>query len=128
MIRTRGLRHINLNVSDINRSLAFYQSILGLEIESRHGNEMIFLHTPGTRDVIALCQAKDGDKLGLGGITHFGWEIEKESDLDQVQREIGAAGGKVVSRGHHGPGEPFLYFEDPDGYLIELFGNGAASS
>jgi catechol 2,3-dioxygenase-like lactoylglutathione lyase family enzyme len=127
MIKTRGLKHINLNVSNLDRSLAFYQKIFGLEIEFRHGNEMIFLHTPGSHDLIALCQAKQGDHLGLGGISHVGWEIERESDLDKVEREIGDAGGKLVSRGHHGPGEPFLYFEDPDGYLVELFGKGLNS-
>jgi catechol 2,3-dioxygenase-like lactoylglutathione lyase family enzyme len=32
MIRTKGLSHINLNVSDIERSARFYQEIFGLEL------------------------------------------------------------------------------------------------
>jgi predicted enzyme related to lactoylglutathione lyase len=41
-------------------------------------------------------------------------------DLDLAIAEVEHAGGRVISRGEHGPGHPFVYLADPDGYVIEL--------
>ncbi|MGH7949536.1 MAG: VOC family protein [Candidatus Binataceae bacterium] len=43
-----------------------------------------------------------------------------KDDLDAAAEAIARAGGKVLSRGEHGPGHPYLYATDPDGYVIEL--------
>jgi len=34
---------------------------------------------------------------------------------------IQAAGGKIKDKGHFAPGEPFVFFYDPDGYEVEVF-------
>jgi catechol 2,3-dioxygenase-like lactoylglutathione lyase family enzyme len=56
MVKSRGLNHINLNVSDINRSVRFYREALGLEVDFWEGKKMVFLSSPGARDTITLCQ------------------------------------------------------------------------
>ena len=119
MIKTRGLRHININVSDVKRSLEFYQQVFGMQEMFRDGS-LVFLTTPGGGDTITLCPAGPSDPVAGGGVSHFGWQIADKSDLDHAAQEIERAGGKVISRGEHAPGHPFLYFKDPDGYLIEL--------
>ncbi|HEY6395600.1 MAG TPA: VOC family protein [Candidatus Binataceae bacterium] len=120
MIKTRGLNHINLKVRDVNRSLAFYQKLFGLEVEFWEGKKMVFLNTPGARDTITLMQADASESVGGGGVSHFDFGIADKKDLDQAERETEAAGGKVLARGEHGPGHPYLYLSDPDGYVIEL--------
>jgi len=118
MIKTRGLKHININVSDIDRSMRFYQQVFGLEETFREGPTMVFLTTPGANDVITLNQV---DKpIGPAGIDHFGFDLEDKKDLDSAVREVEKAGGKLLRRGEHSPGHPFAYVEDPDGYVIEL--------
>ena len=119
MIKTRGLRHININVRDIKRSLEFYQQVFGMKETFRDG-DLVFLTTPGGDDIITLCPAKPSDPVAGGGVSHFGWTIDNKADLDQAAKEIERAGGKVISRGEHAPGHPFLYFSDPDGYVIEI--------
>jgi|SRR5262245_967842 len=122
MIKTRGLHHIHLVVRDMQRSLRFYQSVFGMREQFRTGPRMIFLSTPGSHDLITLNEdAADRDKAGeSGGIAHFGFQLSPGSDLDSAAREVESGGGRVVSRGEHAPGVPFLYVADPDGYVIEL--------
>ncbi len=119
MIKARGLKHINLNVSDIGRSLKFYQDAFGLEVKFWEGKKMVFLQSPGANDTITLCQAGDGDPVAGGGVSHFGFSIGK-NNLDEMVKQVVSAGGKVQSRGEHSPGVPYAYFTDPDGYVIEL--------
>ena len=64
MIKTRGLRHINLNVRDVGRSLKFYQEAFGLEVKFWEGKTMVFIHSPGVDETITLCQAKADDPVG----------------------------------------------------------------
>jgi catechol 2,3-dioxygenase-like lactoylglutathione lyase family enzyme len=85
---------------------------------------MVFLQTPGGRDMITL----HGDPAGKlqpgksGGIAHFGFNLAGDSTLDAAVAEMEAAGGSLVSRGEHGPGSGYAYVADPDGYVIELMG------
>jgi predicted enzyme related to lactoylglutathione lyase len=46
--------------------------------------------------------------------------LKEGVDLDQAIEEVLAAGGRLVTRGEHAPGEPFACVTDPDGYVIEL--------
>jgi catechol 2,3-dioxygenase-like lactoylglutathione lyase family enzyme len=123
MIRTEGLTHIHLRVSDLDRSLAFYQRVFGLEEMFREGPNLVFLRTPGRRDTITLNEDPDQDKARVGdsgGIAHFGFRLADDADLELAIQEVRAAGGTLVRRGEHSPGEPYAYVTDPDGYVIEL--------
>jgi predicted enzyme related to lactoylglutathione lyase len=119
MIKARGLNHINLNVSDVGRSLKFYQDAFGLEVDFWEGKTMVFLHSPGAQDTITLCEAKTGEPVGKGGVSHFGFSLGKDG-LDEAVSQVEHAGGKLLSRGKHGGMFPYAYISDPDGYVIEL--------
>ena len=67
-MKTRGLLHLNLNVSDLARSVRFRRELFGLEvvatsdgdeeIDGRHVRiSQVVLRTPGTRELFALTQA-----------------------------------------------------------------------
>jgi catechol 2,3-dioxygenase-like lactoylglutathione lyase family enzyme len=122
MVKSRGLHHINLNVGDVRRSLKFYQQAFGLEVDFWEGKTMVFLHSPGASDTITLCQAKEGEPISGGGVSHFGFSLDK-GKLDEAVAQVEQAGGKLLSRGKHGGRFPYAYIADPDGYIIEL-GNG----
>lgn len=122
MIRTQGLTHIHLVVRDLDRSLAFYKRVFGLEERFREGRGMVFLNTPTSQDLITLNEDPDEAQMAgvNGGVNHFGFRLTKGSDLDAAVAEVEAAGGTLVKRGEHAPGVAFVYIRDPDGYLIEL--------
>jgi len=122
VIETEGLTHINLVVSDLERSLRFYGSVFGMQEMFRDGPNMVFLRTPGSRDTITLDARPDRrESAGReGGVSHFGFRLTQDQSLDDALVEIAAAGGRVIERGERSPGVPFAYVNDPDGYVIEL--------
>jgi catechol 2,3-dioxygenase-like lactoylglutathione lyase family enzyme len=122
MIKTQGLTHIHLVVRDLERSLRFYESVFGMQERFRDGPKMVFLNTPGSQDLITLNEDLAEAKLAgvNGGVAHFGFRLADSAALDTAIAEVEAAGGRLIRRGEHGPGIPFAYVEDPDGYVIEL--------
>ena len=93
-----------------------------MEEQFRAGPKLIFLSTPGSKDLITLNEdpAKAQQAGVNGGVSHFGFKLAEGSDLNAAISEVEAAGGKLLSRGEHEPGAPYVYVEDPDGYVIEL--------
>lgn len=121
MVKSRGLNHINLNVSDLPRSLEFYRAALGLEVAFwERDHSMVFLRSPGARDTITLCQRRGDEPVGGAGVSHFGFALEGPGKLDEAVAQVERAGGKLLSRGEHAPGVLYAYLADPDGYVIEL--------
>ena len=116
MVKASRLYHINLNVSDLERSVRFYQRAFGLVEDFREGPRMAFLSPQGTEDVITLHQT---EPVGPRGVAHFGFQIDG-GNLDDAVAAVVAAGGRFLSKGAHAPGVPYAYVADPDGYLIEL--------
>ena len=122
MVKTEGLYHIHLVVRDLERAVRFYRSVFGMQELFREGSHMVFLSTPGSRDLITLNQnPSEADRAGdNGGVAHFGFRLADQSQLQAAVEEIERAGGKLIDRGEHAPGVPYAYFTDPDGYLIEI--------
>jgi catechol 2,3-dioxygenase-like lactoylglutathione lyase family enzyme len=120
MARTYGLSHIALAVSDLDRSLGFYQALLGARILYRDDHK-IEIGTPHAHDVISL-EFASADSLGhSGSVAHFGFRLTGPEEIDAAREAVSAGGGLVVESGEFGPGQPYLYARDPDGYLIELW-------
>jgi catechol 2,3-dioxygenase-like lactoylglutathione lyase family enzyme len=119
MIKTHGLTHIAIAVKDPDRSLRFYQNLLGVKEYYRDKNS-IQAQGPGSHDVIAF--ERDTKLAGKpGGIAHFGFRLQSPKDINAVAKEAKKAGGKVLRTGEFAPGFPFAYISDPDGYEIEIW-------
>lgn len=119
MIKTHGLTHINLAVRDLERSLRFYTKVFGVK-EYYRDSESIQVLGPGPNDVIAFEKSELGAGK-CGGVTHFGFRLVNPDDIDSAIAEVLTAGGTLVRRGEFAPGFPFAYFNDPDGYEIEVW-------
>jgi hypothetical protein len=64
------------------------------------------------------------------GRTFRGFSQVVPSNLANEERSLGVirtfglthvTGGRVIDRGDFVPGEPYLFFQDPDGYLVEVW-------
>jgi catechol 2,3-dioxygenase len=130
MIKTEGLTHIHLVVRDLDRALRFYREVFGMEERFWAGPDMVFLSTPGSRDLITLnrdeSEAANAGKSG--GIAHFGFRLLDRSELDAAVKEVEHAGGRLLSRDSHEGGPPYAYVADPEGYVIELETSGVEVS
>jgi catechol 2,3-dioxygenase-like lactoylglutathione lyase family enzyme len=120
VIETEGLTHVQLVVSDVRRSLEFYQHAFGMEVKSWDGPQMVFIGTPGQHDTITLNQSDPSRAGAPGGVDHIGFRLLDKSRLEDAIRQVIEAGGQLVERGEHPSGQAFAYVADPDGYIIEL--------
>jgi catechol 2,3-dioxygenase-like lactoylglutathione lyase family enzyme len=119
MIKTLGLTHLALTVSDLERSFQFYHDVFGMLAVYRE-EKFIQAQTPGARDILVL--EKGTENLGKsGGIKHFGFRLVEAGDIDRAATAIEKAGGKILHRGEFCPGEPYVFFTDPDGYGVEVW-------
>jgi catechol 2,3-dioxygenase-like lactoylglutathione lyase family enzyme len=119
----RGLHHTALISSDVERTVRFYQDVLGFPltelIENRdyagsshfffdigHGNLLAFFDFPGL-DVGPYAEV-------LGGLHHLAISVDPDR-WDELRERLTGAG--VAFEVHS---EVSMYFRDPDGARIEL--------
>jgi catechol 2,3-dioxygenase-like lactoylglutathione lyase family enzyme len=118
MVRTHGLTHVALAVRDGESSLRFYKHVLGV-VPIYRSDGFIQAQTPGSRDVLVF---QDGERPGeSAGISHFGFRLADPGDIDAAVDAVERAGGTILTRGEFGPGEPYVFFTDPDGYEVEIW-------
>jgi catechol 2,3-dioxygenase-like lactoylglutathione lyase family enzyme len=118
-VRTHGLTHIALAVRDPQRSLQFYQAVLGVVSVYDDGN-FVQAQTPGSRDVLVFERRARGAGR-MGGVVHFGFRLKRAGDIERARSAILAAGGSITDTGEFVPGEPYVFFRDPDGYEVEIW-------
>ena len=119
MIKTLGLTHLALTVSDLERSFQFYHDVFGMLAVYRE-KTFIQAQTPGARDILVLEKGTEGVGRS-GGIKHFGFRLTDPRDIDRAATTIEKAGGRIKHRGEFVPGEPYVFFTDPDGYEVEVW-------
>jgi catechol 2,3-dioxygenase-like lactoylglutathione lyase family enzyme len=119
-MRVISLDHLVLNVSDVERSLAYYTGVLGLEgerVEEWRRGRVLF---PSVRvdagTIIDLFAApRDGENLN-----HLCLVLPQADWEEAVQRpEIEITGGPAELFGARGMGMS-IYTRDPDGNTVEL--------
>ena len=107
----RNVDHIALGVSDVGRSVAFYERFLGLK-KLRGDENSAFLGRADGGFFVALFRVdpEQGEKPGLD---HFCFGID-DYDPTEAARELRAAGKEVRQTGGR------TYFDDPDGIEVQL--------
>jgi len=118
--QARTLNHVSIGVSDVERSAAFYQALLGLDVVSRPGNGGINL---GLNDGFLGIYSIQGS---VGQAHHVCLGVD-DYDPDAIAARLQAVG--LEPRVDRNPnnrtsGGDQLYFNDPDGAIIQLSANG----
>jgi lactoylglutathione lyase len=133
MMHSYGLLHVNLNVSDLARSVRFYTEALGFAVVSEAAETVdvgagpeplhqVVLTVPQTRTLLALTSAPSLP-IGPGGLNHLGLVLATDEGVMEMAQRVAACGGAVDKQGRRevaGVSEAFAYVRDPDGYAIEL--------
>ena len=121
--------HTMLRVGDLERSIAFYTNVLGMQLLRRKDYPageftLAFIGYGDETDqtVLELTYNWGVDKYELG--TAFGHIALEVPDVYAACDKMRAAGGKIIREaGSMNAGTTIIAFlEDPDGYQIELIG------
>jgi catechol 2,3-dioxygenase-like lactoylglutathione lyase family enzyme len=130
MIKLQRIGHILLNVRDVERSKAFYTTILGfkvLEQDPDHGGVFLSLGEHGnTLDLFPSSdpEAYPQPKSGVGrreglGVKHTAFAVETEEDLKGAYFALQDA-GVTIHRAIDHTSQKSIYFYDPDDNLLEI--------
>ena len=117
--------HIHLQVTDLDRALAFYQGVLGFELTQRFGEQAAFLAAGGYHHHIGLNtwhsrSGRPAQREGAAGLYHAAILYPTRADLGRVLRRLQEAGYPLAGAADHGVSEA-LYLDDPDGNGLELY-------
>jgi lactoylglutathione lyase len=119
----RKLLHTRYRVNDLERTVRFYEQVLGLTEVRRHksarGSELVFLKAPESDELIELCSfAASGPVQVQPDLTHLAFEVDS---LDEFGRHLGRL-GLTFSDGPQfdSEGGGIAFVDAPEGYEIEL--------
>lgn len=118
------LGHVHLRVSDLERSVAFYRDIIGLEVQARYGTGAAFLSGRGYHHHLGLntwesAGAGPGPK-GHPGLYHSAFLYPDRASLGRAVQRVLDAGVTLTGAADHAVSEA-VYFNDPDGNGVELY-------
>jgi glyoxylase I family protein len=128
-LRIAGLHHVTLICADVERSVGFYRSLLGMRVvkqtvneDDRSARHLFFGDEHGTPGTLITCleyAELDEGVVGRGSTHHFALSVESEEELDAWRdylRGRGVPCTDVMDRTYF----KSLYLRDPDGHLLEL--------
>jgi catechol 2,3-dioxygenase-like lactoylglutathione lyase family enzyme len=106
-------------VSDLNRSLAFYRDVMGLEVV-HHDDTIAILHARNASQdsVVLRAMADPPHHLGDAGITRLFWRVREHADIDVAEGVLTEHG--ISHSRHKEEKSDGLSFRDPDGLTIVL--------
>ena len=125
-IAVRKLTHVSLLVTDVGRSVDFYQGLFGMPVQARQGSTVCLRIGPGPQ-FLALSPAGSVPPR----LDRFGLSVQN-FDADRVMNQLAAHGvapgaaadgslvspmkARIVARGSTRE----LFFGDPDGIAVQL--------
>ncbi|MBF6435345.1 VOC family protein [Nocardia cyriacigeorgica] len=118
----RGINHVVLYVSDLERSLAFYEGVLGFErLPTGFPGGAFLRHAGSANDHdLGLFQARNAAAAPPGsvGLYHVAWEVDTLAELAAMRTKLAGARA-LTGSGDHGSTKA-LYGRDPDGIEFEV--------
>jgi catechol 2,3-dioxygenase-like lactoylglutathione lyase family enzyme len=125
-IRVRGISSVTLAVSDVARSVAFYQELFGLPVQARHGSKVLLRLGNGPYFLGLMPADGAGPRIDHWGLAVEDFEVGRVVDMlaaHGVSRAIGGqglSGGPMRARISTRGDTPELYMGDADGLVAQL--------
>jgi len=136
-IETTGLHHVRLTVTDIARSRAFYQDLLGFEVVAQSSGDpedpavradpnqlyggVVFNANGFILGLRPVAERTDSFVSERVGLDHLSFTAPSRAALDAAAERLtkeGVTHGEVIEL--HGFNIAILSFSDPDGIHLEL--------
>jgi catechol 2,3-dioxygenase len=112
---------VHLTISDLNRSIAFYESHLGLSVHERDERAASLGAAEDGDHLLVLSQCERAPRVrGTTGLYHFAVLVPSRRDLGRALRRLVDTDTVLQGFADHGVSEA-LYLADPDGNGIEIY-------
>jgi lactoylglutathione lyase len=119
----KQLLHTRYRVEDLEKTVAFYRDVLGLEEVRRstsgRGSQLVFFKAPESEELIEICKFDESGPVQVGpDLTHLAFSVENM----EAFAAHAAALGYPLSDGPHktSSGSVIAFIDAPEGYEIEL--------
>ncbi|TDU02087.1 glyoxalase/bleomycin resistance protein/dioxygenase superfamily protein [Streptomyces sp. 846.5] len=123
--------HVGINVTDLDRSVAFYRDVLGLQVlgGSAPGTaperRVAQLGKEGTLLLTIWQQAAGAHERDRAGLHHLAFEVDTVAEVREAEWALKERGATFQYDGvvPHGEGRDSggVFFSDPDGTRLEVF-------
>lgn len=127
--------HVGLNVTDLDRSVAFYTRVFGFDVAAEgkeEGRRFAFLGHEGTLLVTLWQQSSDGARTDLAGLHHLSFQVESIEEVEAAEHVLRGLGADFAYDGvvPHGEGAASggIFFMDPDGIRLEIYAPSGAET
>lgn len=114
------LQYITLLVRDLEKSMAFYRDVVGLEVARRFNPgacEIAFLQSGVDEAMVELVQLDGGEKAAARGLVMSFKCVGRLEDAWARARGLGYAPGEICGCG---PKPAYFQLPDPDGVTVEI--------
>jgi catechol 2,3-dioxygenase len=109
---------VELTVTDLERSIAFYAGVLGLQVQRREAGVVAL--GAGGEDLVTLHENASAQRPGReSGIYHFALLFPTREDLARMAVRLAGTRTPIDGASDHGVSEA-IYLPDPDGIGVEL--------
>ena len=115
--------HTRMRVDDLDKTVAFYEKVFGLEVSRRHesprGSKLVFLSVPNSEEEIELTYFPGSGPVQVQeDLMHLAFEVDSMVDFANHLEQVGYSFSDGPTKSSSG--SVFAFVDAPEGYEVEV--------
>ena len=120
--------HTRMRVDDLDKTVAFYEKVFGLEVSRRHesprGSKLVFLAVPNSEEEIEITYYPGSGSVQVQeDLMHLAFEVESMEAFARHLQQVGYSFSDGPTKSSSG--SVFAFVDAPEGYEVEVIEKAA---
>jgi len=120
--------HTRMRVDDLDKTVAFYEKVFGLEVSRRHesprGSKLVFLSVPNSDEEIEITYFPGSGSVQVQeDLMHLAFEVESMEEFARHLEQVGSSFSDGPTKSSSG--SVFAFVDAPEGYEVEVIEKAA---